>query len=62
MKVRQATHADARRIAQIHVETWRVAYEAMGLRLDGATKVEQGLNKQGLNNYEFHEVRYRISI
>jgi ribosomal protein S18 acetylase RimI-like enzyme len=35
----------------------RKFYEAMGLRLDGATKVEQGLN-----NYEFHEVRYRISI
>src|SRR5882757_3518034 len=26
MHVRQATITDARRIAQIHVETWRVAY------------------------------------
>ena len=26
MQVRQATPADARRIAQIHVETWRAAY------------------------------------
>jgi len=26
MKVRQATIADARRIAEIHVETWRAAY------------------------------------
>jgi ribosomal protein S18 acetylase RimI-like enzyme len=26
MQVRQATVADARRIAQIHVETWRAAY------------------------------------
>jgi ribosomal protein S18 acetylase RimI-like enzyme len=32
-------------------------YETMGFSLDGATKVDQCLN-----NYELHEVRYRISV
>jgi RimJ/RimL family protein N-acetyltransferase len=35
----------------------RKFYEAMGFSLDGATKVEQSSN-----NYELHEVRYRISV
>jgi len=35
----------------------RKFYEAMGFSLDGATKVDQCLN-----NYELHEVRYRISV
>jgi ribosomal protein S18 acetylase RimI-like enzyme len=35
----------------------RKFYEAMGFSLDGATKVDQSLN-----NYELHEVRYRISV
>jgi ribosomal protein S18 acetylase RimI-like enzyme len=35
----------------------RKFYETMGFSLDGATKVDQSLN-----NYELHEVRYRISV
>lgn len=35
----------------------RKFYEAMGFSFDGATKVEQSSN-----NYELHEVRYRISV
>jgi RimJ/RimL family protein N-acetyltransferase len=35
----------------------RKFYEAMGFSFDGATKVEQSSN-----NYELHEVRYRISL
>ena len=35
----------------------RKFYEALGFSLDGATKVDQCLN-----NYELHEVRYRISV
>src|SRR5208283_4321176 len=55
----------ARRQKYISVTLWvltsnvaaRKFYETMGFRLDGATKVDQNLN-----NYELHEVRYRISV
>ena len=35
----------------------RKFYETMGFSLDGATKVDRSMN-----NYELHEVRYRISV
>ena len=63
--VRRATADDAEAIADVHIETWRVAYrgqlpdaflELHERRADGAMKVERR------GEVELREVRYRFDL